>query len=253
MDNISDAIENSAPNDGDGNNDGTPDSQQDSVASLPNAVDGSFVTLMAVGPGLTAIPLVDVAALPAPDNTGVEFPIGNLEFTLQGVQPGGQALVTLYIPEDVTFHGYYKLSGNTISSFNYDANTNTGAMIDNENHIIDLWFVDGSRGDFDHVANGVIVDPGGPVTEFTPLILENFISTVESSDLEEGITTSLTAKLEAALTNLNDGEEPNDGAAINQLGAFINEVEAQRGQKIPENMAATLIAQAQAIIDLLSW
>ena len=43
----------------------------------------------------------------------------------------------------------------------------------------------------------------------------------------------------------------NDGAAIGELEAFINAVEAQRGKKIPEAAADALIAEAQAIIDLL--
>ena len=40
-------------------------------------------------------------------------------------------------------------------------------------------------------------------------------------------------------------------AAINSLEAFINAVEAQRGNKIPEADADTLIAAVQQIIDLL--
>ena len=40
-------------------------------------------------------------------------------------------------------------------------------------------------------------------------------------------------------------------AAINSLEAFINEIEAQRGNKIPVDDADALIAAAQEIIDLL--
>jgi hypothetical protein len=41
-------------------------------------------------------------------------------------------------------------------------------------------------------------------------------------------------------------------AAVNALGALINAVEAQRGNKIPEADADVLIADAQHIIDLLT-
>ena len=41
-------------------------------------------------------------------------------------------------------------------------------------------------------------------------------------------------------------------AGINTLEAFINEVEAQRGNKIPEGDADDLIAFAQEIIVVLS-
>ncbi len=42
------------------------------------------------------------------------------------------------------------------------------------------------------------------------------------------------------------------GAAVNQLDAFINQVEAQRGKKISDEDADALIAAAGAIIALVS-
>ena len=42
-----------------------------------------------------------------------------------------------------------------------------------------------------------------------------------------------------------------DNAAIGQLGAFINEVNAQTGHKISAEAAAVLIAYAQNIIALI--
>jgi len=45
---------------------------------------------------------------------------------------------------------------------------------------------------------------------------------------------------------LNKGQE---NAAINKLNAFINQIEAQRGKKITDEEADTLIAEAQRIID----
>ncbi len=70
-------------------------------------------------------------------------------------------------------------------------------------------------------------------------------------DLHTGIENSLNAKLDAALTVLNDNSVNNDQAAINSLQAFINAVKAQSGKKIDVLDAADLIASAQAIIDLL--
>ena len=66
-----------------------------------------------------------------------------------------------------------------------------------------------------------------------------------------GIENSLVAKLDNALAKLQDGNPNNDGAAINKLQAFINQVEAQSDNQIPEEDANTLIAAAQEIIDLL--
>jgi hypothetical protein len=71
-------------------------------------------------------------------------------------------------------------------------------------------------------------------------------------NLHQGISNSLDAKLSAAMQALDDINENNDVAAINTLQAFINAVEAQRGDKIPEADADALIAAAQEIIDLVS-
>ena len=71
-------------------------------------------------------------------------------------------------------------------------------------------------------------------------------------NLQRGISNSLDAKLNAALGALDDINANNDVAAINTLQAFINAVEAQRGNKITEADADALIAAAQEIIALLS-
>src|SRR4029077_3297236 len=46
-DGVSAAIEDAAPNAGDGNGDGIPDSIQPDVTSLPNAVEGAYVPMAA--------------------------------------------------------------------------------------------------------------------------------------------------------------------------------------------------------------
>ena len=74
---------------------------------------------------------------------------------------------------------------------------------------------------------------------------------VEELGLSEGVENSLLAKLEAAISVLEDDNEKNDGAAVNILGAFINAASAQSGKKIPESQADALIAEAAAIIEAL--
>lgn len=75
---------------------------------------------------------------------------------------------------------------------------------------------------------------------------------VMNLNLHEGISNSLDAKLDAVLQALDDANENNDVAAINALEAFINSVEAQRGNKITDADADYLIAAAQEIINLLT-
>jgi hypothetical protein len=82
--------------------------------------------------------------------------------------------------------------------------------------------------------------------------LEALVQQVIDLDLQNGISISLDAKLNAALQAIDDINENNNVAAINSMEAFINAVEAQRGNKIEDADANTLIAAADAVITALS-
>jgi hypothetical protein len=63
--------------------------------------------------------------------------------------------------------------------------------------------------------------------------------------MTSGVGTSLTSKLQNTQQSLSAGQT---NAAANELQAFINAVQAQRGKKITSAVADALIAQAQAIM-----
>jgi hypothetical protein len=92
---------------------------------------------------------------------------------------------------------------------------------------------------------------------FTPEVvdpvtaIEDLALAVVEMNLQNGIENSLDSKLDAALEALSDVVANNDGTATNTLQAFINAVEAQRGNKLTEAQADQLIAAAQEIQDLL--
>ncbi|NOH00462.1 MAG: hypothetical protein HND47_00085 [Chloroflexi bacterium] len=93
-----------------------------------------------------------------------------------------------------------------------------------------------------------------PTPEATPAdLLEalraSVVSYAESGSVDKKSEKSLLAKVDAAIQGLADGRI---NSTINQLGAFTNEVSAQRGKKIAEAASDDLIAQAQTIIALLS-
>jgi hypothetical protein len=69
---------------------------------------------------------------------------------------------------------------------------------------------------------------------------------ITSLELPDGIETELTSVLNAAINQLEKG---NDKTALNQLNAFINKVEAQRGKKITDEQADILIGLAQSLIE----
>ena len=83
-------------------------------------------------------------------------------------------------------------------------------------------------------------------------LINDLIADVESMNLQQGINNSLDAKLDAALQALADMNDNNDAAATNALNAFINAVEAQRGNKITESQADILIGASQAVINAIN-
>jgi hypothetical protein len=170
---VSAAVEAGAPNGGDGNGDGIPDAQQAEVASLPNNIDGRYVT--PASPGGTV--LDEVAAIPNPSPLDtpddVAFPVGHFAFTVRGLTVGAATTTVLPLPPGTTADTYYQYGptpDNTTPhwyEFLYDATTATGAVIDNAAGTITLHFRDGQRGDRDLTANGVVVDPGAPARRAT--------------------------------------------------------------------------------------
>lgn len=85
------------------------------------------------------------------------------------------------------------------------------------------------------------------------------LTTLEKMNIQSGVKNSLGVKLQNALSKLNtalsdilSGNEQHANnmlnTAKNQINAFINEVEAQRGKKISEEDADILVNAAQMII-----
>ena len=72
---------------------------------------------------------------------------------------------------------------------------------------------------------------------------------IEDLNLPKGFENSMVSKLENALKSLQKG---NYKTAINQLNALINEIEAQRSKKFPEEQAIELIAAVEKIIEYIS-
>jgi DNA-binding beta-propeller fold protein YncE len=166
-DGVPDTLEDAAPNGGDGNDDGMADGDQANVASLPNAIDLQYVTLVSP-PGTTLIDVepIDPATLLAPPAGVASLPIGVLAFTVAGVTPGGSVDVEILLPAGVVVSSYYKYGSETGMPadhwYEFLDDGTTGAVIATGS--VTLTLVDGARGDDDLTANGTIVEPGGPVS-----------------------------------------------------------------------------------------
>ena len=151
-DGVDAAVEDAAPNGGDGNADGVADSSQANVASLPAATGAGYVTLAAPdGTALAAVTATELPADPVPP-ANVAFPIGLLGFEVRGLTPGATVDVDVHVPDGVTPDSFWKLIGGAYVALD-------SAVVDGD--VVTLTLTDGGPFDADGVADGVIVDPVG--------------------------------------------------------------------------------------------
>lgn len=74
--------------------------------------------------------------------------------------------------------------------------------------------------------------------------IADLVETIDELLLPHGMKTSLVSKLQAALASYDAGDLVD---ACSTLGAFINQVRAQSGKKIPVDVADSLIGEAESI------
>jgi len=165
-DGISDAEEDAGPNGGDGNSDTEQDSDQANVATFHTQDGTNYVTLESeAGKTLAGCSAVSIPSAPGAPS-GVTFPYGFLNFTINGAGTGGATTLTLYLPVGADINTYWKYGSTSTNTnphwyeFMYESSTQTGAEING--NIITLHFIDGQRGDDDITDDGVIIDQGGP-------------------------------------------------------------------------------------------
>jgi hypothetical protein len=201
-DHTDDAIEDHAPG-GDGNGDGIPDRDQAHVTSLV-AADGQFVTVVFPENSTPRfIQFRSAESLNPPPPAGVSFPLGLLEFILDGVAPGGLATIELIVPSGSLPTSYYKIGPRPDNpaiewyDFAFDAATGTGAQFLSDRVV--LQFVDNQRGDDNLTRDGWISDPGGPaiVVPQVPTVLR-----VEINDgsMQRSMVNSLTVAFNGLVT-----------------------------------------------------
>jgi len=172
------AIENAAPNSGDGNNDDILDSDQSNVVSLVTTAN-SYITLVASNRfSFNDISVLSEAQLPPlPEN--VKFDLGVLDFKIVDLVPSQTVSVGLilpagYIPETYYMYGptpddtnphWYEFMDDGITGATIMGNVSITSPSGNivQRSFVQLVFKDGARGDADLTENGTILDPGGVV------------------------------------------------------------------------------------------
>jgi hypothetical protein len=143
-------------------------------------------------------------------------------------------------PGPLTFH-WTQVSGPVVTLAGANTATPSFTSAASGNYVFSLVVNDGAVDSAPDSVTITVTGGGGSIATQ----IQNLIDQVESLGLPKGQENSLEAKLRAALASVQRGSE---GSARGQLGAFINEVNAQRGKKIPKDEADALILAAQQII-----
>jgi hypothetical protein len=158
-------------------------SAQPNVVQLANIVHGGIVTITSP-PGTTLTASLNYPYDFSSSTDQLDFPLGELQFKVEGVSPGGATQLTItppagrnwteYLtqgptPAKAAYHQYNFLYQHQTDSDNADT---TGAEFLSNGQIV-LHLVDGGRGDADLTADGAITLNGsGPaVTQLTAHII----------------------------------------------------------------------------------
>jgi hypothetical protein len=98
----------------------------------------------------------------------------------------------------------------------------------------------------------VVGASAGHATMWVPVTVESaldqLMAQVIAYGLPKGLTNALTVKLDAALASWQRGRS---NAAVNQIGAFIHEVDAKRGKALTDAQADTLIRMANIVVQAI--
>ncbi len=210
-DGVPGATENGAPG-GDGNGDLVPDSEQSNVTSLPSPVTGGGYVTVAVPAGLTlsSVTVIDPASVVATPPPGATVDNGVIAYTVDGVAVGATVDIDVFLTTPTTATGYAKIQDGQWVPLPGTAFTKV-----NDRHFI-LHLTDGGEGDEDGEANGVIVDPGAPITldtigptitcPATPTILLNAIGETLTAAITDARAGVANATATVSLTSTTIGQ-----------------------------------------------
>jgi hypothetical protein len=147
------------------NLDGTPDNYQPNLIKCIDAIDGSsYIGVEKISDSISEIESLDVIdpeTIIDTSNKPEDLIFGLFSYRLRVNQPGDRASLRIYFSGGIVSSDiFYKYD--TINGW-YDYSEHTTFNDDGESVNLDL--IDGGYGDADRVANGIILDPGGIVSE----------------------------------------------------------------------------------------
>ena len=146
-----------------------------SVATATGTGTATFSTVIGGISNLSAL-----ASTPCGTPPGLSFPHGFFSFTITNIIPGSTVTITITLPSNIPIGTQYWKCIN--SSW---VNCTSLLGDDDGDDVLTLTITDGGLGDADGVANGTVVDPGGPGIQVglygssssSPQLPERFITT----------------------------------------------------------------------------
>jgi PKD repeat protein len=159
---------------------------------------------------------------------------------------------TIIVGESAQFDGSasYDPDG-TITTFHWDFDgqgTANGAIVNKlfaatGTFTVTLTVTDNQGATATDTVEVIVLSPAGAIQDLSQVV-QNF-------NLQQGISNALDEKLQNAQSALNAENAGWRQDAANKLNAFISSVEAQRGKKLTNAQAETLVAYAQRILSAL--
>jgi squalene-hopene/tetraprenyl-beta-curcumene cyclase len=123
------------------------------VQTATNTGNASFISDAGTIENLTA---VNESKLPAEGKPALSFPHGFFSFNITGLAVGQTVNVTIVLPSNIPVNAQYWKYQTHKGWYQIPIRSNDG------DNIIIIQLTDGGEGDDDGIANGVIVDAGGP-------------------------------------------------------------------------------------------
>jgi hypothetical protein len=128
--------------------------------TVPTATGTGTATFSSDLGNITGLTAIAEGTLPtAGKPAGVIFPNGLFSFNITGIAPGSTVTVTITLPSAIPAGAQYWKYQNGLW---IDCTSLLGD--DDGDNVLTLTLTDGGLGDGDGIANGTIVDPGGPAT-----------------------------------------------------------------------------------------
>ena len=244
------------------------DNFESATAGPSSSVDVSTAPLIPGDPGVSATLMNDINGSPTvtvenfASNPGtlnvIDVGGGYVDLKVDGADSGDVVDALFYYPSTVTGSAETTLQLLYFNGATWPPVLSRGGLPPVKDTTDDLdGTTSGGRFNvtFDDTSTPAITDLSGTVFTFSapPATgIDLLIDQVAALNLQNGINNSLDAKLSSAEQALTDMNQNNDGSAVNSLQAFINAVEAQRGNHISDSEADLLIAVAEQIIAVLS-